>query len=92
MKISNKMRAQAIHLLDVHASSNFYDLGQASRCLDSSLEAFELAHAAYTRFSGGERVARAAAAGLLRDGWSPGQTIVEFANGAAHKRAPFYVF
>lgn len=87
MKISKKTRDEAILILDV-AASHAYDsapdchhlsLGMVYKGLGFAIgdSAVKLAWAAYDHVHSIDAQGRGDAAGLLRDGWSPGDPVEE---------------
>ncbi len=79
-----KVRAQAILILDIAASHAYDSAGRAGELyvsevgmmLGASRSVQVLANDAYTAVAGMSARARGEAAGLLRDGWLPGEPVV----------------
>lgn len=89
MKISKKVRAAAIHVLDLGAGSRDFCAGshhvyEQAPDYPGLNHPFEmrrqpivwLVWAAWCRIPSADSASCAAAAGLLRDGWSPGEDVV----------------
>jgi hypothetical protein len=79
---AERIRSAAIHLLDLAASNRPFTLAEISRMAGimapNGKPAFELARETYRRiyWVGTNAECYAEAAGLLRDGWIPGEQIL----------------
>lgn len=76
MKYSKKVRAEAILILDIMTSHLWLTPSYVSRFLEADDTSERLASAAWHEVPGWDVQSCGDAAGLLRDGWCPGEGTV----------------